>query len=80
MSERNFRDLLEAHWAEGKFVCVGLDVDVEKFPRSVRGISIADRIVDFNCRIVEKPRAMWYARISPISPSMSGMAPTGSWL
>ena len=31
-SQRNFRELLEARWAEGKFVCVGLDPDTDKMP------------------------------------------------
>ncbi len=30
MSDRNFRDLIEARWALGKFVCVGLDSNVER--------------------------------------------------
>jgi orotidine-5'-phosphate decarboxylase len=29
---RNFMELLNAKWAENKFVCVGLDSDVEKLP------------------------------------------------
>lgn len=33
MSDRNFRELLEAKWAEGKFLCVGLDSDEGKLPR-----------------------------------------------
>ena len=32
--KRNFRDLLETRWDQGKFVCVGIDPDIEKFPRS----------------------------------------------
>ena len=32
MSTRNFRSMLEAKWAEGKFVCVGLDPDTTKIP------------------------------------------------
>lgn len=33
---RNFRELLEANWAEGKFVCVGLDSELAKIPQVVR--------------------------------------------
>lgn len=33
---RNFRELLEAQWADGKFVCVGLDSDLGKIPESAR--------------------------------------------
>ncbi len=32
MPDRNFMELLRARWAEGKFVCVGLDSDVRKLP------------------------------------------------
>ncbi|KKU51511.1 MAG: orotidine 5'-phosphate decarboxylase [Candidatus Ryanbacteria bacterium RIFCSPHIGHO2_12_FULL_47_12b] len=32
MEQRNFRGLLEAKWAEGKFLCVGLDPLMEKLP------------------------------------------------
>ena len=35
MSDRNFRELLEARWAEGNFVCVGLDSEYDKIPLSV---------------------------------------------
>ncbi len=36
MPRRNFRDMIEAKWAEGKFVCVGLDTEVEKLPQYIR--------------------------------------------
>ena len=36
---RNFRELLEARWAEGKFVCVGLDPEWEKIPECVRHLN-----------------------------------------
>jgi orotidine-5'-phosphate decarboxylase len=32
MSDRNFMQLLQARWDEGKFVCIGLDSDAGKFP------------------------------------------------
>ncbi len=32
---RNFRDLLEAQWSRGNFVCVGLDSESVKIPRCV---------------------------------------------
>ena len=58
MSERNFRKMLEDRWSEGKFVCVGLDSDIDKIPESVdrnlRGIHLpCDVIVKFNKLIVE---------------------------
>lgn len=36
MSSRNFREMLEAKWAEGKFVCVGLDPDWDKIPECIK--------------------------------------------
>jgi orotidine-5'-phosphate decarboxylase len=33
MAKRNFMDVLRARWAEGKFVCVGLDSDEKRLPR-----------------------------------------------
>ena len=35
---------------------MGLDVDIDKFPRCVRGITLADKIVEFNTEIVEATR------------------------
>ncbi len=56
---RNFRELLEAKWSEGKFVCVGLDSEFGKIPESARrpgnerDIDVANTIVEFNRAIVE---------------------------
>jgi orotidine-5'-phosphate decarboxylase len=36
VSERNFLELLEARWAEGKFVCVGLDSELGKIPEAAQ--------------------------------------------
>lgn len=67
---RHFRELLEARWTEGKFVCVGLDTDIKKVPESVQGRSLRARIVAFNCAIVDavhdlvcafKPNIAFYA-------------------
>jgi orotidine-5'-phosphate decarboxylase len=59
MSEnRNFRELLEAQWAQGNFVCVGLDSELDKIPKSVlQGnngchLGIANTIIRFNREIV----------------------------
>lgn len=35
MAIRNFRTMLENKWSEGKFVCVGLDSDIEKLPKHI---------------------------------------------
>ena len=75
MSNRNFRETLEAQWARDNFVCVGLDSEFGKIPESARrvdkegGVSVADTIVAFNRAIVEatqdlvcayKPNAAFY--------------------
>jgi len=72
---RNFMELLKAKWAEGKFVCVGLDSEFDKIPQSAhqsgneRAVSVSNTIVAFNRRIVEatkdlvcayKPNAAFY--------------------
>src|SRR3989344_6110803 len=36
---RNFRKMLESQWSRGHFVCVGLDTDPRKVPRSARKAS-----------------------------------------
>ncbi len=36
MSKRNFRALLEAQWAKGNFVCVGLDSELGKIPEAAQ--------------------------------------------
>lgn len=53
MSTRNFRELLENRWSEGKFVCVGLDSEYGKFPEGVRFEDVACSIITFNKAIVE---------------------------
>lgn len=60
MNDRNFRQMLEAQWDKGNFVCVGLDSDFSKIPESVRGkVTNAksmrgDTIMAFNRAIVEE--------------------------
>jgi orotidine-5'-phosphate decarboxylase len=52
--ERNFRELLEARWAAGKFVCVGLDSDIEKIPAIMHaGDGVYQMIAKFNAAIVK---------------------------
>ena len=59
MSKRNFREMLEAQWSRGNFVCVGLDSEFEKIPESAHedgnetDLSVANTIVAFNRAIVE---------------------------
>lgn len=74
--KRNFREMLEHRWGEGKFVCVGLDSEFERIPESARRsghesqVDIANTITAFNQVIVDatkdlvcvyKPNAGFYA-------------------
>lgn len=65
MVARNFGQMLEKQWSLGKFVCVGLDSDLERVPESVRlyemdrtdepeqHIQVAPTLRAFNRSIVE---------------------------
>lgn len=53
MNERNFRNLLEAQWSLGKFLCVGLDSDLEKIPQAARANGTGESIVNFNRAIID---------------------------
>lgn len=58
MSERNFREMLEKQWDQNKFVCVGLDSELDKIPKSMLKntngrLKITKTIVKFNQAIVE---------------------------
>ena len=56
---RHFRNLLEQHWSEDRFVCVGLDSELAKIPACVQvresdgSINITKSIVAFNSAIIE---------------------------
>jgi len=53
MNNRNFRQLIEAKWAQGRFLCVGLDSDYEKIPACVAGRNFVERITSFNQAIID---------------------------
>ena len=63
-------ELLATHFAQGRHLAVGLDTDPDRIPESVApGASPAERVVEFNGRIVEatadfacayKPNAAFY--------------------
>lgn len=70
MSQRNCKEMLKAKWAEKKFVCVGLDSELSKIPKSC-GESIVrfpdkdpnkelivynNNCLTFNCAIVDETR------------------------
>lgn len=52
MTERNFLTMLRAKWAEEKFVCVGLDTDLEKIPPDLRFPGITETMYGYNSAIV----------------------------
>lgn len=75
MSDRNFREMLENQWSRGNFVCVGLDSEFGKIPKSAHQsgneceVSVPNTVVAFNIAIVEatkdlvcayKPNAAFY--------------------
>lgn len=49
-----FREMLEARWAEGHAVCVGLDSDLKRIPQGVRrqASNDAQAVIEFNSMIV----------------------------
>jgi len=75
MSTRNAMELFNARWAEGKFVCVGLDSDYAKLPESVKTSGNPEEaIVTFNKAIIDatkdlvcayKPNSAFYEAQGP---------------
>ncbi len=51
--QRDFNELLGKKWDEGKFLCIGLDPDIDKIPESFKKGSIAETIIAFNTAITE---------------------------
>ncbi len=45
--------MLEAKWASGKFLCVGLDPDIEKIPEEVKKQGTQASIIAFNRAIID---------------------------
>lgn len=57
MADRHFGELIRARWAEGKFVCVGLDIEYEKIRAVVtRFDDVGDAMMEFGRRIVNATR------------------------
>ena len=53
MNGRNFRELLETKWDEGKFLCVGLDSELERIPEAAQKEDTRATIVAFNRAIID---------------------------
>ena len=71
MSVRDFKELISAKWDEKKFLCVGLDPDLEKIPTGMHSSDIGETIFAFNVHIVDqlsdfvcayKPNSAFYER------------------
>lgn len=52
MQERNFRHMLDERW-ESTLLCIGLDIDVSRLPEGLQGKVFAQRVIDFNCKIID---------------------------
>jgi len=72
MSDRNFRQMLEAKWSGGSFVCVGLDSEFNKIPQVVQGragdsgTEVQDIVTAFNREIVVATKSVACAyKINP---------------
>lgn len=50
---RDFRELLETKWDEGKFLCIGIDSDLLKIPEAAQKEDTRATIVAFNRAIVD---------------------------
>lgn len=71
MSDRNFNELLAARWAQGNFVCIGLDPEKSKIPKHLHGPSVEETLFQFCVNIVAatyvlaccyKPNAAFFER------------------
>lgn len=68
---RDFKELVSAKWDEGKFLCVGLDPDLDKIPERFKKGDVEDALVAFNSYIIDeisdfvcayKPNSAFYER------------------
>ena len=53
---RDFRQLLDSQWEQGKFLCVGLDSELEKIPEIAQKGSTEETLLGFNRAIVDATR------------------------
>lgn len=58
MSSRNFRELLEDRWKRGNFLCIGLDSELSKIPKSAIKSTPRETIVSFNKSIIDATCAL----------------------
>lgn len=50
---KTFREKVEAKWKEKKFLCVGLDPDIEKLPLVLKSKPTKETILEFNKAIID---------------------------
>lgn len=55
---RNFKELIEAQWAQKKFLSVGLDSDLEKLPDHLRQRGVYDAVMTFNRAIIDATKTI----------------------
>lgn len=74
MQRPRFIDQIRSKWNENKFVCVGLDADIDKLPESLNSLSITDKVFYFNQSIIDathdviaayKPNVAFYEELGP---------------
>lgn len=53
---RYFGELIQARWDEGKFLCVGLDPDLEKIPEKFKTSSVGEGLLAFNKYIIDETK------------------------
>ena len=62
MTKRHFGEMRRAQEARGKFLCIGLDIDLRKMPISFRAGGNAERAIrNFGCFLVEQTRDIIFA-------------------
>jgi len=53
-TSKNFIRMLKQKWQEGKFVCVGLDSQYDRIPKTVRkGVNVEEAVFNFNKAIID---------------------------
>jgi orotidine-5'-phosphate decarboxylase len=78
-------EMLQAKWAEGKFVCVGLDSEVKKLPKGNYYVLLKEENIEdlggqlaFNCAIIDATRDLVCA-YKPNFAFYAAQGPRGLW-
>jgi len=78
MNIRNFRKMLEAQWAKGNFLCVGLDPDTEKMPDHLKkDVRLRDRMTRIFCRQIVEATKDLVCAYKPNSAFFEGIGVNG---